>query len=244
MVSMWAPAWRSACRVRSKAWATVASSPSRNKVDGTASRYWDSGARLRVTRRAASTSCATMASRTVRVMAQAVSSVVDRGTAPVVGTRRAVFLKPTMPLRAAGIRMEPPVSDPSPMNAAPVATDTPAPEDEPPGTRGAPGRAPERASQAAGVPWCGFTPTPEKANSTMFVRPIRLAPAARRRATAGQSWAAAGASAIAVEPAGVAWPAMSNRSLTDTASPASGNWAKPGCTAVVRASSNIVRTKL
>ncbi len=93
-----------------------------------------------------------MASRTVRVMAQAVSRVVDSGTAPAVGTSRAVFLKPTMPLSAAGMRMDPPVSDPSPMNAAPVATDTPAPDEDPPGTRGAPGRAPNRLSQAAGVP--------------------------------------------------------------------------------------------
>ena len=241
---MVAPAARSVARVRSKARATVASRSSRKRVLGTARRYCDSGAGLRVTRRAASTSCATMASRTVRVMAQAVSSVVDRGTAPVVGTSRAVFLKPTMPLSAAGMRMEPPVSEPRATNAAPVATDTAAPDEEPPGTRGAPGSVPNRASSAAGVPKCGLTPTPEKANSTMFVRPMSAPPAARRRATAGLSMLAAGASASTVDPAGVGWPAMSNRSFTDTASPASGRRAMPGCTTVVRASSNSVRTKL
>ena len=63
------------------------------------------------------------------------AGLVDKGRAPVVGTRRAVLLKPTMPHSAAGIRIDPPVSDPKPTSAAPVATDTAAPEDEPPGIR-------------------------------------------------------------------------------------------------------------
>ena len=78
-------------------------------------------------------------------MAQAVSRVVDSGTAPRVGTSRAVFLKPTMPFNAAGMRIDPPVSDPSPAKAAPVATLTPAPDDEPPGTRGMAGSPPATA---------------------------------------------------------------------------------------------------
>ena len=88
-----------------------------------------------------------MASRTERVRAHTVSMVVDRGRAPSVGTRRAVLLKPTMPFSAAGMRIDPPVSEPKPMNAEPVATETAAPEDDPPGTRGT------RVSAAlAGVP--------------------------------------------------------------------------------------------
>ena len=63
------------------------------------------------------------------------------------GTSRAVLLKPTMPYSAAGMRIEPPVSEPSPTNAAPVATDTAAPEDEPPGMRGTAG-----SHGLAGVP--------------------------------------------------------------------------------------------
>ncbi len=94
-----------------------------------------------VTRRAARISCAVMASRTERVMAQTVSSVVESGSAPSAGTSRAVFLKPTMPFSAAGMRIEPPVSEPSPMNAAPLATEIAAPDDEPPGTRGVTGVA-------------------------------------------------------------------------------------------------------
>ena len=126
------------------------------KLRTSASRRRDSGVPLNVTRRAASTSWAMTASRTLRVIAQAVSSVVDRGTAPSHGTSRAVLLKPTMPLSAAGMRMDPPVSDPRPMNAAPLATDTAAPEDEPPGTRGTDASATE-----AGVLACGLVPTPE-----------------------------------------------------------------------------------
>ena len=56
-------------------------------------------------------------------MAQTVSMVVDKGNAPWVGTRRAVFLNPTMPFKAAGMRMEPPVSEPRPIKAAPVDTE-------------------------------------------------------------------------------------------------------------------------
>ena len=55
----------------------------------------------------------------------------------------------------------------------------------------------------------------------MLVRPNSAAPAALRRATAGQSAVAGAAWASTREPALVTCPATSNRSLTDTASPAS-----------------------
>jgi hypothetical protein len=76
-----------------------------------------------------------MQSSTERVIAHTVSSVVDKGSAPAAGTRRAVGLNPTSPHRAAGMRIEPPVSDPSPATHRPAATDTAAPDDEPPGMR-------------------------------------------------------------------------------------------------------------
>ncbi len=63
------------------------------------------------------------------------SSVVESGKQPAVGTRRAVGLKPTTPLNAAGMRTEPPVSVPIPASAMPSATETPAPAEEPPGMR-------------------------------------------------------------------------------------------------------------
>src|SRR6218665_1347997 len=81
MCAIRAPAWRSVAMLRSNARATVASMSSRNQVDTSASRYSDSGAWLRATWRAASTSCATMASRTLRGSAQGVSRLVDRGMA-------------------------------------------------------------------------------------------------------------------------------------------------------------------
>src|SRR5438046_10486344 len=65
-------------------------------------------------------------------------------------------------------------------------------------------------------------PTPEKANSVILVRPISTAPAARKRAIAGASCAAGGVSSSACDPARLCSPAMSNRSLTETGSPAEG----------------------
>ena len=70
-------------------------------------------------------------------------------------------------------------------------------------------------------------PTPEKANSLMLVRPTNAAPAARSRATAGQSRRAGGASASTVDPAAVTWSCTSNRSLIETARPASAGRAAP-----------------
>jgi hypothetical protein len=41
-----------------------------------------------------------------------------------------------MPHSAAGMRIDPPVSEPRPMKAAPAATETAPPDEEPPGMRG------------------------------------------------------------------------------------------------------------
>ena len=51
------------------------------------------------------------------------------GTAPCVG------LCPTRPQKAAGMRIEPPVSEPSASGPSRAATAAPAPPDEPPGVR-------------------------------------------------------------------------------------------------------------
>ena len=190
-----------------------------------ASRWWarPAGGQKRACPRArpgdaASTSCSSTASRTERVIAQAVSSVVESGIAPSVGVRRAVFLKPTKPCSAAGMRIDPPVSEPSAAQAAPVATETAPPEVEPPGMRGSASSL--AVTGFAGVPKCGLMPTAENANSDMLVRPMKAAPAARRRATAGQSATAGGSVASTVEPAAVTSPCTLNRSFTLTARPA------------------------
>jgi len=120
------------------------------------------------------------------------------------GTRDCVLLKPTSPHSAAGMRIEPPVSEPSPATARPSATDTAAPDDEPPGMRAVCASAGLR-----GVPWCGLMPTPENANSVMLVLPTMAAPCARSRATAVASCAAGGSPAQTAEPAMVVSPATS-----------------------------------
>ncbi len=165
------------------------------------------------------------ASRTDRVIAETVSSVGDSGTAPSIGTSRAVLLKPTRPCSAAGMRIEPPVSEPSAAQAAPAATEAAPPEVEPPGMRGV-GSRPSVAGLASD-------------------REVRIeadagegelghvGSADRRRAGAAQSGdggasaTAGGASRRIAEPAPVVSPATSNRSLIETARPASGPGSRP-----------------
>ncbi len=63
------------------------------------------------------------------------SSCVDSGNTPCNETRRAVGLKPISPHSAAGIRTEPPVSEPMAATAMASLTETAAPDEEPPGMR-------------------------------------------------------------------------------------------------------------
>ena len=150
-------------------------------------------------------------------MAPTLSSVRDNSKAPSRGTRACVGLKPTRPHSAAGMRKEPPVSEPRPATARPSATLTAAPDDEPPGMRCTDG-----SQGLRGVPKCGLKPTPENANSVMLVRPTISAPAAFSRATATASRAAGGSVPRMIEPAVVVTPASSNRSLMLTGSPCRG----------------------
>ena len=156
-------------------------------------------------------------SATVRAIQPTVSKLRDNSITPSRGVRACVPLKPTKPHKAAGTRMEPPVSEPRPATARPKATDTAAPDEEPPGMR-----ATCASHGFTGVPWCGLMPTPEKANSVMLVLPIRAAPAARKRATAGASAVAAGSPSRTTEPAIVVSEATSYKSLMDTGCPAKG----------------------
>ena len=67
-----------------------------------------------------------------------------------------VVLSPVIPQNAAGMRTDPPVSEPSAAAAMPSATETAAPLDDPPGMR------PRARSQGfLGVPKCGLMPIPE-----------------------------------------------------------------------------------
>jgi hypothetical protein len=84
-------------------------------------------------------------------------------------------LKPTTPLSAAGMRIEPRVSVPSAAMPMPVATAIAAPLEEPPAIR----------VWSWGLRDCGaVTPI---ANSWVEVLPMTTAPASRRRLTAAAS---------------------------------------------------------
>ena len=150
------------------------------------------------------------------------SSELDSGSAPSMGTRRCVGLKPVSPHSADGMRTEPPVSLPIATAAMPSVTDTAAPLLEPPGMR-----RPARSQGLAGVPQCGLRPRPENANSLMLVRPTITAPAAIRRSMTGALRTAGGASRNTAEPAVVTSPATSNKSFTETGMPSSGERTMP-----------------
>src|SRR5271169_2225447 len=96
------------------------------------------------------------------------------GKTPLSDTRAWVGLNPTMPQKAAGVRHDPPVSVPSVAGVLPSGRLTAPPEVEPPGIW------PRARSQGLdGFPWCGFTPSPEYANSVMLVLPTMTNPARR-----------------------------------------------------------------
>ena len=102
------------------------------------------------------------------------SRVVDSGTTPVVGQRPVVCRWPTTPVAEAGMRTDPPVSLPTAIRADPSHRLTPAPDEEPPGTR-----CSSASHGLTGVPVFGFSPTPPKASSTVWVLPTTTAPSAR-----------------------------------------------------------------
>jgi hypothetical protein len=87
-----------------------------------------------------------------------------------------VGLRPTIPQRAAGWRIEPPVSVPSAHGAEPAATAAALPPLEPPGTR-------PRSHGFSTGPKAEFSLEEPIANSSWLVLPSSGAPAAARRAT-------------------------------------------------------------
>src|ERR1700745_790982 len=87
-----------------------------------------------------------------------------------------VVLRPVRPHHDAGNRTDPPVSVPIAQGANPAATATPDPLLHPPGVR-----APAGSHRVHGVPRCWLVPPPPIANSTVWVLPITISPAAIRR---------------------------------------------------------------
>src|SRR5205807_10371251 len=120
------------------------------------------------------------------------------------------------PHQAAGRRTEPPVSVPIAQGASPAATDTPEPLLDPPGVRGTAG-----SHGFQGVPRCWLVPQPPIANSTVWVLPRTMRPAAISRrarvAVFGER-----RSRHTIEPPVVTRPARSIRSFSAIGTPCSG----------------------
>src|SRR3954452_10240306 len=71
-------------------------------------------------------------SSAVRASGPTVSSDCDSGIAPARLIRPTVVLKPVTPQKCAGMRIEPPVSEPSAAKVSRAATADPEPDDDPP----------------------------------------------------------------------------------------------------------------
>ena len=74
---------------------------------------------------------------TVRAIGLMLEMLANASGAMSCGTTPADCLKPTTPLQAAGMRVEPPASVPTPIGHTPAARATAAPPDEPPLVRSA-----------------------------------------------------------------------------------------------------------
>src|SRR6266403_3499970 len=122
--------------------------------------------------------------------------------------RPAVTGRLTIPHQPAGRRTEPPVSVPMAIGARPAATATAEPLDDPPGVRWVP-----RSQGLRGVPMWVLVPQLPIANSTVWVLPSTIIPAAIARsarvAVAGETRAA-----HTFEPPVVTRPSRSTRSLS------------------------------
>lgn len=153
------------------------------------------------------------ASSTDRHSGPTVSNVRQSGTTPSSDRRACVVLSPTRSFHAAGIRTDPPVSEPIPAAASPNATEAAAPDEDPPGTASG-------SFTQGGVAVMGFNPRPENAISDICVLPRQTSPAAVAFCKTAASVSGTRPSMSAV-PASVATPAVSNRSFQDTGTPSS-----------------------
>src|SRR5579872_606081 len=107
-------------------------------------------------------------------------------------------MSPTTPQKAAGWRMEPPVSEPSAATERPAATAAADPPLEPPGTR-------ERSRGLRTGPYAEFSLDEPMANSSQLSLPSTMAPAASSRDTAVHEYGGMKSSSI-FDPAVVRTP--------------------------------------
>src|SRR5260370_32728961 len=109
------------------------------------------------------------------------------------------------------MRTEPPPSVPIANGPRPAATAAPAPPDEPPGVR-------SRFQGLRVTPFKGVSVTPLWPNSEDVLCAKTIAPASRRRATAGAS-ASTGVLSVSLLPIEAAQPFTRTNSLIDTGTP-------------------------
>src|SRR5580658_1708345 len=126
-------------------------------------------------------------------MRRAMGPLVERsiqpgGWGPPAGTRPRDGFMPDRPQQADGIRMEPPPSEPVASGTMPAASAAAVPPEEPP--------APWAGLKGLAVaPKTALVVLADQANSGVLVLPTTTQPAARRRATNGESTVSMGASA-------------------------------------------------
>ena len=158
--------------------------------------------------------------------------MVPSGEAGKAGTRARVGFSPKQPVKAAGMRTEPPPSVPScraPMPSIAAAT---APAEEPPVVM--------RVSHGLRVlPVRGLSLVAFQPYSGMQVLPSTTAPCARRRATAGAS-SVCGPAPVSREPKRDGMPATMMLSLTPVGTPST---APAGAAACQRASEALARRR-
>src|SRR5262245_52205161 len=118
---------------------------------------------------------------------------------------------PASPVNEHGMRIEPPPSVPSANGVIPAATEATAPALDPPGVFA-------RFQGCRVTPVSGLSPTGLQPNSLVVVLPIRIAPAARARSTAGASTAAT-LFAMVREPEAYVTPATAIRALAENGMP-------------------------
>ena len=161
------------------------------------------------------------ASSTLRASGPSESSVVASGTTPARLITPYVGLSPVSPHSPEGMRIEPPVSEPTAAGARPAATATAEPLLEPPATRCV------FVSQGFhGAPIGALRPQAPYANSTRCVLPSGIMPAASRCVVAvalslAMPWGRA------FDPAVVIRPRICTRSLIAIGSPCNGPRASP-----------------
>ena len=156
------------------------------------------------------------ASSTLRASGPTESSVVARGNTPARLMRPYVGLNPVRPHNAAGMRIDPPVSEPIAAGARAAATATAEPLLDPPATR-----CVVVSHGFHGAPIGSLQPQPPKANSTRCVLPSAIMPAAINCWTAVAVLSATPCGRL-LDPALVARPRMWKRSLSAIGSPCKG----------------------